>query len=122
MVGDYVLVRQPRQNKLTPFFNQKPYLVVHRSKTVVKARSKDGHEIERNLSHFKKIPKSNGNESDGSDDEDNDRDKTIKPNARDAQAANDNNTEQIRTSTRTRRAPERYGQTLPSNITNEVNN
>ena len=31
---------------------------------MVKARSKDGHEIEQNISLFKKIPKSNGSESD----------------------------------------------------------
>jgi hypothetical protein len=42
-VGDYVLVRQPKQNKLTPHFSQKPYLVISRNKTVIKARSKDGH-------------------------------------------------------------------------------
>lgn len=51
---------------------------------MVKDRSKDGHEIERNISHFKKMPKSNGSESDESDDE---YDKDIKPNARDAQMA-----------------------------------
>ena len=85
---------------------------------MVKVRSKDGHEIERNISHFKKIPNSNGDESDESDYE---YDKDIKPNARDAQMANDKNEEQIRRSTRAKRIPERYGQTLPSNIINEVN-
>ena len=99
MVGDYVLVRQPRQNKLTPFFNQKPYLVVHRSKTVVKVRTKDGDEIKRNVSHFKKIPKSTN------------QNHQTKCKRR-----------QIRRSSRTRRVPERYGQTLLSNIINEVNN
>ena len=84
---------------------------------MVKARSKDGHEIERNISHFKKIPKSNGDESDESDDE---YDKDIKANASDAQIANDKNEEQTRRSTRVRRVLERYGQTLPSNIINEV--
>ena len=63
-VGDYVLVRQPKQ---TPHFNQKPYLVVQKNKNVIKARSTDGHETERNISHFKEIPKSNDNESNDSD-------------------------------------------------------
>lgn len=85
---------------------------------MVKDRSKDGHEIERNISHFKKMPKSNGSESDESGDE---YDKDIKLNARDAQMANDKNEEQIRRPTRARSVPERYGQTLPSNIINEVN-
>ena len=31
-VGDYVLVRQPKQNKLTPYFNQQPYRVVYRNR------------------------------------------------------------------------------------------
>ena len=37
---------------------------------MLKAHSKDGQSIERNISHFKKILKSSGNESDDSDDSD----------------------------------------------------
>ena len=111
-VGDYVLVRQPKQNKLTPHFSQKPYLVIHKNKTVIKARSTDGHEIERNISHFKKIPKSNDNESDDSDDLNDYHDHETEQNARNAQIVNDNNEDQdqVRRSTRTKRVPERYGQ------------
>ena len=61
-VGDHVLVKQPRANKLTPNFNQTPYVVTYRKKTVVIARNKDGHEIKRNVSHFKKIPNRNNTE------------------------------------------------------------
>ena len=120
-VGDYVLVRQPKQNKLTPHFSQKPYLVIHKNKTVIKARSTDGHEIERNISHFKKIPKSNDNESDN-DDLNDYHDHEAGQNARNAQIVNDNNEDQdqVRRSTRTKRVPERYGQYLPSNLTNEL--
>ena len=50
-VGDHVLVKQPRANKLTPNFNQTPYVVIYPKKTVVIAKSKDGHKIERNVSH-----------------------------------------------------------------------
>jgi hypothetical protein len=32
-IGDYVLVRQDKQNKLTPNFNKTPYIVIH--KTIV---------------------------------------------------------------------------------------
>ena len=121
-VGDYVLVRQPKQNKLTPHFSQKPYLVIHKNKTVIKSRSTDGHEIERNISHFKKIPKSNDNESDDSDDLNDYHDHETEQNARNAQIVNDNNEDQdqVRRSTRTKRVPERYGQSLPSNLINEL--
>ena len=44
-VGDYVLVKQEKKNKLTANFNQTPYVVVYRNKTVVKAKNKHGHLI-----------------------------------------------------------------------------
>jgi hypothetical protein len=52
-----VLVKQPKANKLTPNFNQTPYVVTYRNKTVDRVRYNDGHELERNISHFKTIPK-----------------------------------------------------------------
>ena len=95
---------------------------MHKDKTVIKARSTDGHEIERNISHFKKIPKSNDNESDDSDDLNDYHDHETEQNARNAQIVNDNNEDQdqVRRSTRTKRVPERYGQSLPSNLINEL--
>ena len=53
-VGDHVLVRQERKNKLTPNFNPNPYEVTSRQYSRVTARGKDGHTITRNVSHFKK--------------------------------------------------------------------
>ena len=49
-VGDYVLVKQGKKNKLTANFNQTQYVVVYRNKTVVKAKNKNGNIIERNFS------------------------------------------------------------------------
>jgi hypothetical protein len=122
-VGDYVLVRQPKQNKLTPHFSQKPYLVISRNKTVIKARSKDGHLIERNISHFKKIPKSNGNESDDSEELNDHPDNTAtEQNLGTTQVAENRNENHVRRSTRTRRVPDRYGQILPSNMINGIYN
>lgn len=68
-VGDHVLINQPRANELTPNFNQTPYVVTHRNKTVVIARNKEGYVIERNVSHFKKISKPSNTEDEDSSDE-----------------------------------------------------
>ncbi|XP_028393568.1 uncharacterized protein K02A2.6-like [Dendronephthya gigantea] len=120
-VGDHVLVKQPKQNKLTSQFNTTPYQVVYRKKTVIKARSKDGHVIERNISHFKKIPKRNGSESD-SDDTSENNDADNEENVRDTHYNEERREGTVRRSTRARRIPERYGQTLPSDIINRVDN
>ena len=119
-VGDYVLVKQEKKNKLTANFNQTPYVVVYRNKTVVRAKNKHGHIIERNVSYFKRIPKPyneehNTDDADDLDDNFNNRNPaTPRVNANEE---NGNNADiGLRRSTRTRRQPERYGQTLPSNI------
>ncbi|CAB4030550.1 PREDICTED: uncharacterized protein K02A2.6-like [Paramuricea clavata] len=125
--GDYVLVKQPKANKLTPNFNQTPYVVIYRNKTVVRARNKDGHEIERNVSHFKKIPKPSKDNEDTSEETDdfstesnNQRipEETVQFNMNDRNNNNRGNGMNMhpRRSTRVRKQPERYGQTLPSNI------
>jgi hypothetical protein len=56
-VGDYVLWKQERRNKLTPNFNETPHIVISRNNNTVTARSQTGHTITRNVSHFKPIPK-----------------------------------------------------------------
>ena len=57
-VGDCILIKQDKQNKLTPRFNEKLLIVVHRSKSRISAEDSDKSEITRNVSHFKRIPKS----------------------------------------------------------------
>ncbi|CAB4026668.1 Retrovirus-related Pol poly [Paramuricea clavata] len=54
-VGDYVLVRQEKKNKLTANFNHKPYKVIKKTGSEILAQSKDGHIVKRNVSHFKRI-------------------------------------------------------------------
>ena len=54
-VGDTVLVRQEKQNKLTTQFNQTPYTVINRKGSEVTARSRNNHIVKRNASHFTKI-------------------------------------------------------------------
>ena len=51
-IGDQVLVRQPKVNKLTPRFNPKPYRITAIKGTMITAR-RPNHMITRNCSHFK---------------------------------------------------------------------
>ncbi|CAB4036104.1 Hypothetical predicted protein [Paramuricea clavata] len=59
-VGDYVLVRQEKKNKLTANFNHKPYniygiITIKKTGSEILAQSKDGHIVKRNVSHYKRI-------------------------------------------------------------------
>lgn len=56
-IGDRVLIKQPRQNKLSTPFKPFPYRVIARKGTMITARNISGeHEVTRNQSHFKHIP------------------------------------------------------------------
>ena len=55
-VGDTVLVKQPKANKLTPKFIVNPYIVKAKKGATITAENKS-HTIFRNASFFKKIPK-----------------------------------------------------------------
>eukprot|EP00794_Sanderia_malayensis_P005832 gene5832-6530_t len=54
-MGDTVLVRQPKKNKLSSKFRPTPYQVKQMKGTRVTVERK-GHFITRNISHFKKLP------------------------------------------------------------------
>ena len=54
-LGDTVLVRQQKKNKLTPCFDPKPYEIIEIKGSMVTATRK-GHTITRNSSFFKAIP------------------------------------------------------------------
>ena len=119
-VGDHVLVKQEKKNKLTANFNQTPYVVVYRNKAVVRAKNKHGHVVERNVSYFKRIPKPNNEQYNSEDTDDfagnfNNRN-PVTPRVN-ANEDNANNADvDLRRSTRTKRQPERYGHSVPSNI------
>ena len=53
-VGDVVLIRQPKTNKLSTPFNPHPYKVVARKGSMVTAEN-GSHKVTRNVSFFKKI-------------------------------------------------------------------
>ena len=75
-IGDFVLVQQPKQNKLTTPYKPKPCEVVSVKGTMITARGSQGELVTRNRSHFSKLPGSvphltqhTGTESDELDDE-----------------------------------------------------
>ena len=54
-VGDTVLVKQPKEDKLTPYYRPVPYQVTKKKGNMVTV-AHDGHTITRNSSHMKKCP------------------------------------------------------------------
>ena len=115
-VGDSVLVRQERRNKLTANFNETPYTVTYRNKSRVTAQNKDGHMITRNVSHFKQIPKPDSD----TDTDDEDYTGTVTNTNIDNNDNNNITHDILRRSNRNRRAPQRYGQPVPSAFVNSI--
>ncbi|MCG8094404.1 MAG: DDE-type integrase/transposase/recombinase [Candidatus Thiodiazotropha endolucinida] len=54
-IGDSVLVKQPKLNKLTPPFNPQPGVIIEKKGSMVKVRHND-RTVTRDASHFKPIP------------------------------------------------------------------
>ena len=106
-VGDHVLVKQDRENKLTSRFNDKPYIVIYRNKSRVTAQC-NNHKVTRNVSHFKQIPKPTSPQPDDDTDIDSTTDNT------EQQQLQRHEQQQQRRSSSRQRQPERYGQPLPS--------
>ena len=109
-VGDYVLVKQDRQNKLTATFSETPYTLTERNNSRVTATNKQGHTVTRNVSHFKRIAMPTGHDNDDVHQEtgpirnynDNYKDLTHKQD------------QPLRRSSRVRKEPQRFGSPLPS--------
>ena len=69
-VGDYVFVKQTKTIKLSTKFNPSSYVVMTRNKSEVTARNRNGHVVRRNVSHFKRIPRSSSSTDTDEDDSD----------------------------------------------------
>lgn len=95
-VGDKVLVKQDKQNKLTPPYDPKPFEIVKKKGTMITAKREDKH-ITRNSSKFK--PVQNAPAMPGNTDEETD---TIPP---DLTSNVHNQTPEPRRSTRIRKPP-----------------
>ena len=90
VVGDTVLVRQPKQNKLTPYYSPDPYTVIQKKGRMVIVK-RNNHQLCRNTSQVKKIPP-NKKKYDGSNDDDStDSDYECVTPARNATPARDHN-------------------------------
>ena len=99
-VGDCVLVKQEKRNKLCTRFSTTPYTVISRTGTKVTARNKHNYTMTRNVSHFKKIEPRNKNESETSDNESEGKSKQV----------------ESRRPVRVGRSPVRYGNPMPSQL------
>ena len=81
-IGDTVLVKQERKNKMSTPFNPKPHTIVDIKGTMITA-SRDGTKITRNASHYKLLPKTQEySDSDCESDSDDERDENEKQNNR----------------------------------------
>ena len=114
-VGDCVLVRQQKRDKLTPYFSEVPYTVIRRHPSRLTAQNKNGHSITRNVSHFKPI------QIDNADDTDDDYEcptVTTNNNTSNDSRNNDVNVDEpiVRRSSRSARKSERYGHPISRTI------
>lgn len=87
-VGDQVLVRQPKRNKLTPRFFPKPYEITDVKGTMITARRKE-HQITRNCSHFKLVTGSSYAEISDNESEETDEDTVDNPNIEEVKGRED---------------------------------
>ena len=53
-IGDYVLVRQQKKNKLSSFYDGRPYTITDINHSMITAK-RDNHTVTRNSSFFKKL-------------------------------------------------------------------
>ena len=105
-VGDTVLIRQPKKNKLSPLFDPKPFKVEAWKGTMVMAK-RGSHTITGNISFFKKI---SGLQNDTSADEDeSDDDDVPMTNNQTRQEQDCQEPARPRRSERNRRQPKRFG-------------
>ena len=113
-VGDSVLVRQQRNNKLSTNFSSIPYTVITKHNSTVTVRNRNGRTINRNVSHFKRIPIQRHAEPDNDDETNNNNYTDLDNNQQ--QVGNSQpkraNSEEVRRSSRERKMPERYGHAI----------
>ena len=101
-VGDTVLVKRPKANKLSTNFDPSPYEITEIKGSRITAE-RDGHKIVRNASFFKKITKQSSSDSDDDD--------YVLP----KETISDEQ-QPLRKSTRVRTQTQFYGQPVTSNI------
>ena len=113
-MGDTVLVRQEKQNKLTAQFNRTPYTVINRKGSEVTARRRNNHIVRRNVSHFKKIPRPEQFDTNTEDDIQTLPGHINTGHQQPHENENLQPAQQTRRTGRTRRPTERFGHDIPS--------
>jgi hypothetical protein len=118
-IGDSVLIRQEKRNKLTANFNNEPYTVTSKINCEITATNKHGHTVRRNVSHCKLIPRATSDDGNESDDSEDYIIPTKKTNPDTAGNRNDEVNENPpishpRRSERSRKRPDRYGHNILS--------
>ena len=116
-VGDHVLVKQDRKNKFSSRFNNVPYVVISRKGTKVTAENANKHQISRNVSHFKRfVAKQYRPDVDNDYDNDSYKRTQDRSNVHHAEPDRENQTQNNQRNQRLRRAPDRYGNPIPSEL------
>ena len=116
-VGDHVLVKQDRKNKFSSRFNNVPYVVISRKGTKVTAENANKHQILRNVSHFKRfVAKQYRPDVDNDYDNDSYKRTQDRSNVHHAEPDRENQTQNNQRNQRLRRAPDRYGNPIPSKL------
>ena len=87
-VGDQVLGRRPKRNKLTPRFILKPYEITDIKGTTITDRRKE-HQITRNCCHFKLVTGSSNAEISDNESEETDENAVNNPNIEEVQGRED---------------------------------
>ena len=117
LIGDTVLVRQQKKNKLSKRFDPEPHQVTRMKGTMVTA-TRQGHYVTRNISFFKKISPQQSHQQDTDQeekeilDELNDSDNEINVERNNADGLNNGELVDRRYPLRDRRPIYRYGQNI----------
>ena len=109
-------MKQDKQNKLTPRFNETQFFVVQRNRSRVTAADSNKRRITRNVSHFKRIPKL-PHSIDSSDSDDVNNTYVVVNPADEVVVQKEQQYQQqniVRRSSRPSRPPIRFGETIPS--------
>ena len=119
-IGDHVLVKRKKQNKLSPQFEETPLIVVQWNRSRVTAEDSNKRCITRNVSHFKRITNPR-NPADSSDSDDI-LDTQVAANATDEVIAQNEQQQQQqhnipRRSARQLKPPVRFGEPIPPDKT-----
>lgn len=107
--GDRVLIRAPKENKLSPNFSPKEYKVIDRKGNSVTLESEEGRKYKRNLTQVRKVIDLESEESENEEEEVVSEEKERVGDDQSRTESDKNEKVVVRRSQRERKPPERYG-------------